>query len=68
VEVYGKVRFEKPASFVMAGGDDTVVVAATASINNFSTVNWDGGFGFDSIVDAPANYTQPALVSYVSFP
>jgi hypothetical protein len=68
MEVYGKVRFEKPAFIAMAGGDDAVVVAATASINNFSTVNWNGGLGFDTIVDAPANYTQPALVSYVSFP
>jgi hypothetical protein len=68
VEVYGKVRFEKPAAFAMAGGDDTVVVASTASITNFSTVNWNGGLGFDTIVDAPANYSNPALVSYVSFP
>jgi hypothetical protein len=68
VEIYGKLRFDKPAFFALGGGDDTVVVASTASIANASTVNWDGGFGFDTIVDAPANYTQPVLVSYVNFP
>jgi hypothetical protein len=68
VEIHGKVQFQKPAAFLLGNGNDTVIVASTASIANSSTVHWDGGLGFDTIIDAPANYLQPALVSYAGFP
>jgi hypothetical protein len=68
VDLLGKIQFLKPATFQMGMGDDTVAVAATASINNAANLTFDGGLGFDSIADAPGNYTNPALVTRVSFP
>jgi hypothetical protein len=68
VDVYGKVRFQRPATFALGGGDDQAEVAATAFIDNASSVVWDGGFGFDSMLDAAGNYNQPALVSHFNFP
>ncbi len=67
VDVYGKVRFLRPAAFALGGGVDTAFVAASASIDNAANVSWDGGLGFDTMVDAPGNYTNPALVSHVNF-
>lgn len=67
VDVFGKVMFQQPATLSLGGGDDIAVVDAAASIDNAANLTWDGGLGFDTLVDAPGNYTNPALVARVNF-